>query len=123
MDTEKENSNSNTQNVNINNNKSYKTHFVVTLIILIGLIVYMVFFSESSRDLKFSIKRPVPDFSTGEIKTTVVTKDGVTIEVTSKKDEKGNEEIKAKTIQDGGMVIKLDSNDKEGEKNVQVNVD
>ncbi len=120
----KENLNSSNQSVGASNNKSYKTHFIVTLIILIGLIVYMTFFSNGIRSLEKSPQRPVPETSTGEIKVDITTNDGRQIEVTSNKDEKGNEEIKASTtIVDGNMSINLNSDVKEGEENVQVNVE
>ena len=120
----KENPNSSSQSVVVSNNKSYKIHFIVTLIILIGLIVYMTFFSNGIRNLDKSPQRPVPEFSTGEIKATITTNDGRQIEVTSNKDEKGKEDIKASTtITDGNMSINLNSNVKEGEENVQVNIE
>ena len=59
-----------------------------------------------------------------EIKTTIITKDNEKIEVTSKKDENGNEKIEASTtISDGNMSINLNSNAKEGEENVQINIE
>lgn len=120
----KENLNSTNQSVGASNNKSYKTHFIVTLIILIGLIVYMTFFSNGIRNLEKSSKRPVPETSTGEIKTTIITKDNEKIEVTSTKDENGNEKIEASTtITDGNMSINFNSYAKEGEENVQVNIE
>ena len=124
MDKEiKENNNSDTQNKEAYN-KSYKTHFIVTLIILIGLILYMTFFSNGIRNLEKSPQRPVPETSTGEIKVDITTNDGRQIEVTSNKDEKGNEEIKASTtIVDENMSINLNSDVKEGEENVQVNIE
>ena len=120
----KENNNSSVQPEKTTVNKSYKTHFIVTLIILIGLVIYTFSSSKGVRDLPLSPKRPVPEFSTGEIKATITTNDGRQIEVTSNKDEKGKEEIKASTtIVDGNMSIKINSERKEGEPNVQVNVE
>ncbi len=124
MDEEIKGNNKSDTQIKVVCNKSYKTHFIVTLIILIGLILYMTFFSNGIRNLEKSQKRPVPETSTGEIKVDITTNDGRQIEVTSNKDEKGNEEIKASTtIVNGNMSINLNSDVKEGEENVQVNVE
>ncbi len=74
--------------------------------------------------MPLSPKRPVPEFSTGEIKATITTNDGRQLEVISNKDEEGKEKIESSTtITDGNMSINLNSNVKEGEENVQVNIE
>lgn len=99
--------------------------YLKEVIIYSGEKIYELYFKDDeilNIDMMTSPKRLVSETSIGEIKITLITKDGFLIELKSNKDEKGNEKIKTSTSKiDDEKSEKINSNFNEEEK-VQINI-